>query len=90
MNLEEMAERRVFHARVDAAGRMVLPADSRLRSQVGPGEVVVVSEGPDDTRLMTVAEAVGQAQAYVRSVIPADVDLVQELLDERRAEAVRE
>jgi AbrB family looped-hinge helix DNA binding protein len=75
---------------VDASGRIVIPAESRLRKQVKEGDVLVVEEDDNSVRIKTLDDAIREAQEYFRKVIPADLDLVAELIAERRAEAARE
>jgi AbrB family looped-hinge helix DNA binding protein len=81
---------KVFRTKVDASGRIVIPAESRLRKQVKEGDVLVVEEDDNSVRIKTLDDAIREAQEYFRKVIPSDVDLVDELIAERRAEAARE
>jgi AbrB family looped-hinge helix DNA binding protein len=90
MQSEETGHHKVFRAKVDASGRIVIPAESRLRKQVKEGDVLVVEEDDNSIRIKTLDDAIRDAQAYFRTVIPSDVDLVDELIAERRAEAARE
>lgn len=90
VQLEDTGQHRVFRARVDASGRIVIPAESRLRKQLKEGDVLVVEEDDAGVHLRTLDEAIRAAQAYFQGVIPNDVRLVDELIAERRAEAARE
>ncbi len=90
MQTGETGRHRVFRARVDASGRIVIPAESRLRKQVKEGDVLVVEEDDSGVRLSTLDDAIRNAQEYFGKVIPADVRLVDELIAERKAEAARE
>ena len=90
MEVQGQGRHKVFRARVDASGRVVIPAESRLRKQVKEGDTVVFEEDDEGVRIKTLDDAIREAQAYFRKVIPADVDLVAELIAERRAEAARE
>ena len=83
-------ERRIFHAKVDASGRIVIPADSELRKHVRRGDKVVVEEDAHGLHVKTMEQVVREAQEYFLSVIPSGVSLVDELIDERREEAARE
>jgi hypothetical protein len=46
--------------------------------------------GEGELRLLTRRRAIAEAQAIVARYLPPRRDLVQELIDERRAEAARE
>lgn len=90
MQSEFTGQHRVFRARVDASGRIVIPAESKLRKQIKEGDVLVVEEDDNGVRLKTLDDAVRAAQEYFQQVIPKDVSLVDQLIEERRQEAVRE
>jgi AbrB family looped-hinge helix DNA binding protein len=90
METELTGQHRVFRARVDASGRIVLPSESRLRKEVREGDTILVEEDSKGLHLRTIEDAVREAQAYFRSVIPSNVSLIDELIAERREEAARE
>jgi bifunctional DNA-binding transcriptional regulator/antitoxin component of YhaV-PrlF toxin-antitoxin module len=83
-------EQRVFRAKLDRSGRVVIPADARLRKKLKQGDCIVMEEDGDGLRLRTIEDVVRDAQKYFRSVVPAGVSLVDELIAERREEAKRE
>jgi AbrB family looped-hinge helix DNA binding protein len=83
-------EHKVFRARIDASGRIVIPADVRLRHKLKEGDAVVMEEDADGLRLRSVVDVVRGVQDYFCKLIPADVSLVDELIAERREEAKRE
>lgn len=87
---ESTGEHKVYRARVDASGRIVIPAESRLRKQVKEGDQLIVEEDDKGVRIMTLDDAIREAQAYFQKVIPEGVSLVDELIEERRQEAARE
>ena len=87
---ESTGPHKVFRARVDASGRIVIPAESRLRKQVKEGDMLVVEEDDSGVRIMTLDDAIHAAQEYFQKVIPKGVSLVDELIEERRQEAARE
>ncbi len=66
-------------------GRLVVPAEVRERAGLTQGTTVVVLETPGGLVLMTR----GQLRDRVRADL-ADLDLVGELLADRRTEATRE
>ena len=70
---------------------MVIPATIRklLRLQIGDA-VTLVLDDDGAVRLLTQTESVRRAQELVRQYIPAERKLVDELIAERRQEAVPE
>lgn len=81
---------RIHYTRLDASGRIVLPRDLRERLELAAGDELVVIEDHDSCRIATARQALAEAQAYFKELVPADVSLVESLLAERRAEAARE
>ncbi len=80
-----------FRVRIDDSGRIVIPANSRLRRNTQSGEqLVAVEESDGSLRLRKVEDVVREVQEYFRARIPAGRSLVDELIAERRAEAARE
>lgn len=79
-----------YQLKVDSAGRVVLPADFRLRAAIGPGDHVVAEDDGTAIRIRTVDQAIAEAQALFARLVPEDVSLVDELIAEREAEAARE
>ena len=76
--------------RIDAAGRLVLPARFRKKLGLRAGdEVSLVLEDDSSLRVMTTAEAIRRAQSVVRRFVPQDRHLAAELAAERREEASR-
>lgn len=52
--------------------------------------MLVVEEDERGVRLKTLDDAVREAQEYFQQVIPKNVSLVDELIEDRRQEAARE
>ncbi len=78
-------------ARINQQGRIVIPAECRAAAGLRPGdELIVEAVGEGELRLRTKEQAIKEAQAIVARYVPKGRDLVQELIDERRAEAARE
>jgi bifunctional DNA-binding transcriptional regulator/antitoxin component of YhaV-PrlF toxin-antitoxin module len=75
---------------VKAAGRVLLPAELRATLGVREGDDLVGELRDGELRLMSRATALRRAQSLVRQHVPAGTSLVDEMLAERRAEAVRE
>lgn len=78
------------HVRLDAAGRVVIPAELRRRWGIDKGDTLLLIEEPSGIRLQSIDQVVRESQAFFRQFIPDDVSLVDELLADRRAEAARE
>ncbi len=75
---------------VGPGGRVVIPAVYRKAMQVKEGDRLMASVVDGELRLLTPAMGIKRAQRMVREMIPADVDLVKALIDERRWEADEE
>jgi bifunctional DNA-binding transcriptional regulator/antitoxin component of YhaV-PrlF toxin-antitoxin module len=83
-------EVRTYQLKVDSAGRVVLPADFRLRSAIATGDQLVADDDGAGIRIRTVDQAIAEAQALVARLVPEGVSLVDELIAEREEEAARE
>ncbi len=78
-------------ARLNQQGRIVIPAECRAAAGLKPGDdLLIEAVGEGELVLRTRAQALKRAQAIVAPYLPKGRDLVQEFLDERRAEAARE
>jgi bifunctional DNA-binding transcriptional regulator/antitoxin component of YhaV-PrlF toxin-antitoxin module len=75
---------------IGAGGRVVIPAEMRAALGVGEGDVLSGRVVDGELRLLSKEAAVRKAQELVRQYIPEGVSLVDELIEERRAEAARE
>ncbi|MHB8555734.1 MAG: AbrB/MazE/SpoVT family DNA-binding domain-containing protein [Candidatus Dormibacteria bacterium] len=71
-----------YHATMGERGRLVIPAELRARAGISPGTRLNLLETDGGLLLLTRA----QLQELVRADL-SRLDLVQELLSERRAEA---
>lgn len=78
------------HVRLDAAGRVVIPAELRRRWHLDKGDTLLLVEEPTGVRLQTMQQMVQESQSYFRHFIPPGVSLVDELLADRRAKDARE
>jgi AbrB family looped-hinge helix DNA binding protein len=76
--------------RIAEGGRLVIPAEFRRRLGLNPGDSVVIDIADGELRVRSLNAAVQRAQALVRKYIPADVNLSEELIRDRRAEAKRD
>ncbi|HZS94655.1 MAG TPA: AbrB/MazE/SpoVT family DNA-binding domain-containing protein [Chloroflexota bacterium] len=78
-------------AKIDTSGRILLPAAFRRELNVQPGDDVLLVLGNDSVvRVLPVRAAIREAQAVVRRYVPVGTRLSDELIRERRAEAVAE
>jgi AbrB family looped-hinge helix DNA binding protein len=80
-----------MRARIDKAGRILIPAKLRKEMQVAPGDAVVLETRGDELHLRTYRKAIREAQAIIAKYLPdRDRSLVDELIEERRREAEHE
>lgn len=78
-------------AKIDADGRLFLPADILERQGLRAGADVVLEDGSDGIVIRSVANAVGQAQAWSRTVLADYPDAsVDAFIAERRRTAEAE
>jgi AbrB family looped-hinge helix DNA binding protein len=72
-------------------GKLVIPAAMRKAMGIARGDTVVVELLPDgELRVRPLASAVREAQAIVRASVRPARSLVDELMRERKRDAVRE
>ncbi len=71
-------------------GRIVLPAEFREALGVKTGDELILSLKDDEVRVFTRRAAIKRAQGMLRRYIPEGRSLVDELIQERRAEAAKE
>ncbi len=80
----------VFRMTLDESGRVSIPVSLRTALGVGKGDSLLAIRAGDETVLCTPEQALRKAQELIRQHIPPGIDLVGELLAERREEAARE
>lgn len=88
-----MSESHKFHftrVRVDSAGRVVIPADTRQHLGIQPGEDLILSEDDQGIHLQTFMQAVTAAQAAFAPYRVSGVSVVDELIRDREEEARQE
>lgn len=76
--------------RLGSGGQIAIPASILKSLGLSAGEVLIAVVEDGEIRLMTIPTAVRKAQEIVRKYVPADVSLVDELLEDRRREVERE
>lgn len=80
----------VSHARVDSAGRIVIPISLRQRHGIFAGAEIMIEDDAGSIRLRTMDEAVRDVQARCRKLAEPGKLQSDELIRERRAEAAQE
>lgn len=76
--------------KITNGGRIVIPVQFRRELGLEAGDEVLVRLVDGEVRIRTRREAIKEAQAIVRRHVRKGRSLVQELKQERRAEAKRE
>lgn len=76
--------------RIDRHGRIVIPAECRRALGLNEGDELTVQIDDGALRVIPRPEAIRRAQALVTKRTKGKRSLVQELADERRAEAETE
>jgi AbrB family looped-hinge helix DNA binding protein len=76
--------------RVDAAFRVVIPAEMREHLGIQPGHDLIVCEDSQGIHLQTFEQAVRAAQEAFAPYRVSGVNIVDELIQEREEEARRE
>jgi AbrB family looped-hinge helix DNA binding protein len=79
----------MLQMKMSDGGRVVMPAEIRQALGLKEGDAVLWSLVDGEARVTTRAQRIRQAQALVRKHVPAGVSLADELIAERRQEAVR-
>ena len=81
----------MVRAKIDRAGRILIPAKLRTEINLRPGDPVVLETKGDELHVRPYRQAIREAQAIIRKYIPdRDRSLVDELIAERRREAEHE
>jgi AbrB family looped-hinge helix DNA binding protein len=76
--------------KIGPGGRVVIPAAIREKLGLNEGDALMATFENGELRLVSLVESVRQAQALVRGFVPAGVSLVDELLEDRRREVLKE
>lgn len=83
-------EKESYHVKISGGRRVVLPHEACDKLELGIGDTVIVEVDEDEVRLRSWKKVLQEMQDYLGRTIPSDVSVVDELLSERRAEALRE
>jgi len=81
---------REFKSKMGQSGRVVIPGEYRRRLGLRSGDEIIMHLDDEGLHLYTPVQAVARAQALVRRYVPEGRSLSDELISERREEAVRE
>jgi bifunctional DNA-binding transcriptional regulator/antitoxin component of YhaV-PrlF toxin-antitoxin module len=84
------AGQRVTNARIDSAGRLLVPAPFRKALEVQAGDEVNLMLKGGVLEVRSLNAAIREAQALVRRHVSKRKSLVKELIKDRRQEAGRE
>lgn len=79
-----------YTAKMFGGGKVVIPAPLRKQLNLKAGDRVLMDLEDGKIVLRSQAQAIRDAQAWVRSFVPEEVSLVDELIAERRGESERE
>ena len=78
-----------FRTRVNEQGRLVIPAELRAAAGIKPGSDVVLEARDGEVRIRSVDAAVKRVQEKYKR-LAGSRNVVDELITERRDEAIRE
>jgi AbrB family looped-hinge helix DNA binding protein len=71
-------------------GKLIIPAAFRRKLGIDTGDTVVIELGEDGLHVRSLSSAVRRAQEIVREFLPEGTDLADELIADRKIEAVHE
>jgi AbrB family looped-hinge helix DNA binding protein len=82
----------MFEMKISEGGRVVIPVAIRRSLGVADGDIVIWEVHDNEVRLSTRKRKLEQARAWVQKYIPpgSAPDLVDELIQDRRNEALTE
>jgi len=72
---------------IGSGGRVVIPSEMRAAMGVSEGDMLIARVVDGELRLLSPQAAIKKAQSLVRQFVPEGASLVDELLEEREAEA---
>jgi bifunctional DNA-binding transcriptional regulator/antitoxin component of YhaV-PrlF toxin-antitoxin module len=87
---EEPKARSKAKIQIGAGGRIVIPSEMRTAMGVAEGDTVLARVIDGEFRLLSQQAALRRAQKLVRQFVPEGTRLVDQLLEDRRAEAKKE
>ena len=81
---------KVWNAKVDSSGRVLLPAELRHAMHVHPDTTLQWIMDDNGLHLKSFEESLSEIQNYFRSLSPAEEIWSEELIAERRSESERD
>ncbi|MDF3047556.1 MAG: hypothetical protein K0R73_674 [Candidatus Midichloriaceae bacterium] len=75
---------------VDNNGRILIPAQIRKEFHIKTGDVFVIRAIDGEIKMISLDKAIKDAQALVKKYVPEGVSLVDEFIQSRREEYLRE
>jgi AbrB family looped-hinge helix DNA binding protein len=82
--------KQVYNLKVDASGRIVLPADARHRNRIAEGDTVVIIDDDSGLHVTTRDQLLAEVQALFAKQVPRGVLLSDEINADRRSEIERD
>ncbi len=79
----------VIHTKLGEGRRIVLPADLCRECGINPGDTVVLESTPTGINVRSFQDVLKEVQSFFTSFAPG-VSMVDELIQDRRAEAAKE
>jgi len=79
-----------YQSRIDAAGRVVIPAALRKEAGIHEGDTLIFIPTRTGLEIKTYQQLVDEAQALFCQAAPADRVLSEEIITERRADAAND
>ena len=83
-------DKQVYNLKVDASGRIVLPADARQRNRITEGDTVVIIDDDSGLHIKTRDQLLAEVQALFAKHVPRGVLLSDEINADRRSEIERD
>lgn len=80
----------IYRARLNEEGRLSIPASYRKRHGLGPGQEVMLKPTDDGLLITTFDHALRQFQQDVAALAGPNASLADELIADRRNEAIAE
>jgi AbrB family looped-hinge helix DNA binding protein len=83
-------DKQLYNLKVDASGRIVLPADARQRNHIAEGDTVVVIDDDSGLHIKTRDQLLAEVQALFAKHVARGVLLSDEINADRRSEIERD
>jgi bifunctional DNA-binding transcriptional regulator/antitoxin component of YhaV-PrlF toxin-antitoxin module len=81
---------KVWHAKIDSSGRILVPAELRHSMGAEVGSPMILTQRNGALVVRSFDDVLEEIQSYYKSLAPADQVWSEELIDERRIEAKRD